>query len=691
MKALRIVGISLLILLGLVAAGIGILHALFDGDKLKAELSRAVAEKTGRTLDIAGTVGLSVWPELSLRLGNTRLSEPGGKETFAALDSARVAVAVMPLFSRQVQVRRIELDGLKATVVKRKDGRLSIADLVGGDSAGTGAAKVGSAPAAGGATPLQFDIAGLGVANAQLTWRDENTGATTALTDLDIASGRIRADGATSVVSIDALDIAARGKSGNDAFELRLEAPALTLSPEKSAAETLKLSATLSGTQRTLAARLVLGGVAGSAKTLRIGSLGLELEAKAGDTAVRGRIESPVAADMAAQTLALEDLSGKVEIVHPKMPVQPLVMPIKGRLRTDLAKQSAALELATAFDESKIALTLAVTKFSPLALGIDLGIDRLNVDKYLPPAPARAAAETTPATAPAREDRLDFSALRGHDLRGAVRIGSLQVAKLKLARVDAKFRLAGGRLDVAPFSLDLYEGSTRGSLMLNAAGNQLALRQELAGVRINPLLKDLADKDLLDGRGNVAIDISSRGESVAAMKKALAGSASFNLKDGAVKGFNLAQALRDIKGKLGAKQDSTRQAQAGDKTDFSELGASLKIANGVARNDDLSMKSPFIRLSGAGNIDIGGDRMDYLAKASVVKDASGQGGQDLAHLKGLTVPVRISGPFEKLSYTLELGGLVAEAAKARVEEKKEEIKAKAQDQVKEKLKGLFGR
>ena len=50
--------------------------------------------------------------------------------------------------------------------------------------------------------------------------------------------------------------------------------------------------------------------------------------------------------------------------------------------------------------------------------------------------------------------------------------------------------------------------------------------------------------------------------------------------------INLAQSLREIKGRLGAKQDTTQQARAGDKTDFSELAASFKITHGVARNDD---------------------------------------------------------------------------------------------------------
>jgi AsmA protein len=447
----------------------------------------------------------------------------------------------------------------------------------------------------------------------------------------------------------------------------------------------LSLAATLTGSKRNITAKLALSGVEGNAKALRIGKLALDLDAKAGETSAKGRLESPVTVDLAAQILALENLAGKIDIAHPQMPMKQLALPIAGKLRTDLAKQNAALELGTKFDDSKIALKLNVAKFAPLALGFDLDIDQLNVDKYLPPAAAKQA-EKAP-----KDDKLDFSALKGHDVHGTIRIGALQASKLKLAKLNATLKLAGGRLDVAPLSLSLYEGTANGSLMLNANGNQLALKQNLAGISISPLMKDLADKDLLEGRGNVALDIASRGESVTAMKKALGGTASLSLKDGAIKGINLAQSLRDIKGKLGARQDTTQQARAGDKTDFSELTASLKIANGVARNDDLAMKSPFLRLTGAGDIDIGSGQMNYVAKASVVSTSAGQGGKDLEHLKGLTVPVRVSGPFESLSYKLELGSLVADAAKAKVEEKKEEIKAKAQDQVKDKLKGLFGK
>jgi AsmA protein len=273
-------------------------------------------------------------------------------------------------------------------------------------------------------------------------------------------------------------------------------------------------------------------------------------------------------------------------------------------------------------------------------------------------------------------------------------VGALQVSGLKLSQLNATIKLSGGRLDVAPLSMNLYEGTANGALSVNAAGNAVSLKQTLAGVRINPLMQDLLHKDLLEGRGNVVLDVQTQGPHVLAMKKALSGSAAVSLKDGAVKGINLAQSLRDLKSKLG-QADSTQQAKAGEKTDFSELSASFKIASGVAHNEDLAMKSPFIRLSGAGDIDVGLGQMNYLAKATVVGSAEGQGGQDLSQLKGLTVPVRVSGPFEKLSYKLEFGSMVSDVAKAKVEEKKEEIKTQIKNQVEDKakdlLKGILGK
>ena len=98
-----------------------------------------------------------------------------------------------------------------------------------------------------------------------------------------------------------------------------------------------------------------------------------------------------------------------------------------------------------------------------------------------------------------------------------------------------------------------------------------------------------------------------------------------------------------------------------------------------------------MRLGGNGDINIGADSLDYLAKATLVATAAGQDGKDADALKGVTIPVRISGPFASLGYTLDFNAMMKGAAQQKFDEKKKELKSKAQDKPKDQLKGLFGR
>ena len=503
--------------------------------------------------------------------------------------------------------------------------------------------------------------------------------------ELALAAAALQLTGA-SEVTVEQLLLTAKGKEGADAFEARVEAPKLALTAEQASGAAVNASVKLTGAQRAVDAKIALSGVTGKSQSLQAGKLTLELDARQGETTVKGNLASSLAANLEKQTVELPAFSGELDVANPQMPMKSVKLPLTGGLRADIDGQTAALHANTQFDESKIAAKVNVSRFAPLALVFDLDIDKLNVDKYLPPKPAGAEGKEAGKPAPA-EKPLDFSPIKGLNASGTVKIGQLQVSNVKASNVRLEVKAAGGKLDVAPLSANLYDGSLAGALSVNANNNQVALKQSLTNVNINPLMKDAIDKDLLEGRGNVAVDVTSAGTTVAALKKGLNGTASMNLRDGAIKGINLAKTFRETKAVFTTRKDAVQQAKQTEKTDFSELTGTFRIANGVARNDDLSMKSPFIRLGGAGDINIGEDRMDYLAKASVVASAGGQGGKDLDHLKGMTVPVRVSGPFDKLSYNIEFGGLVAEAAKAKVEEKlKETVKGGKPEDM---LKGLF--
>ena len=531
---------------------------------------------------------------------------------------------------------------------------------------------------------MHVDIAGVKIANAQLVWRDEKAGSTVTMSGLDLSTGRVQADSARKVYQVDALALAMKGKLDADSFDIKLQAPRVSITPEKSESETVTLSASLTGAQRAVSAKLLLSGIEGGAQALRIGKLALELDARSGEASVKGALDSALTADPEHRNASLEKITGEVTIADPRMPMKQLKLPLAGSLNADLARQSASGDLATQFDESKIRLKFDIHKFAPLALGFDLDIDKLNVDKYLPPKGSAGGKS-------AGDEKVDLAALKGLNFSGAARIGSLQVANLRASNLKLQMKAANGRLEVAPHSANLYGGTLAGSLALDANGNAVAAKENLSGIDINPLLKDAAGKDLIEGHGSVGLDVTTRGPTLAAMKKALAGSAALSLKDGAVKGINLAQSLRELKARFSSKQDAVQQAKQSDKTDFSELSASFKIANGVAHNEDLSAKSPFFRLAGNGDVDIGNDSVNYLAKASVVATAGGQGAKDLEYLKGVTVPVRITGPFDKLSYKIEFGGLATQAIKGKIDEQSQAVKQKAQEKLQGTLKGLFGK
>jgi len=262
---------------------------------------------------------------------------------------------------------------------------------------------------------------------------------------------------------------------------------------------------------------------------------------------------------------------------------------------------------------------------------------------------------------------VDLSALKGLNANGRLQVGALQANGLKLANLKAEVKAANGRADIAPLSANLYEGSMQGSVSAQADGH-VALKQTLSGVAVGPLLRDVAQKDVLEGKGTVALDVNAAGKTVNTMKKSLGGSARVALKDGAIKGINLAEVFRRAKTALGSSEQKA-QARETQQTDFSEMTASFVIKNGVAHNEDLDVKAPLFRIGGKGDIDIGNSTINYVTNATVVATTKGQGGKDLEELSGLTVPVHLSGPFDALKYKVDYSAAASQFAKSKAGER----------------------
>src|SRR5256712_6312895 len=236
--------------------------------------------------------------------------------------------------------------------------------------------------------------------------------------------------------------------------------------------------------------------------------------------------------------------------------------------------------------------------------------------------------------------------------------------KCKLSKLKAQLKAAGGRAEISPHSASLYEGELSGALSLDGNANRIALKETLSNVSIGPLLRDVARQDRLEGKGNVALELAAAGATAGVMKRSLAGTAKVRLRDGAIKGINIAELLR--KARAAAGKQSGQVADSKERTDFSELSASFSINNGVAHNEDLDVKSPLLRIGGSGDIDIGRSTISYVAKASIVA--------------GLTVPVKLAGPLDAMKYEVDYRAVAGDLAKSKVG-----------DKVRDRLKGLLGR
>jgi AsmA protein len=469
----------------------------------------------------------------------------------------------------------------------------------------------------------------------------------------------------------------------------------------------------------------MLEGVSGQAKQIAIGKVALDATMQQGARRTTAALAGPARANTEAQTFSLPQLSGQITLEDPSLPQKSLKLPVSGNVDLDAKKETVVARISTSAEESKLDARVNVAGFTKPKIGFDVNADKFNVDTWFPPhasagqgaanakgaAPASAKGESV-AKSDSADAPIDLSALKSLNLNGEARVGQLQARGIKLGAVRAVVKAANGRLDVTPLTAQLYGGSMNASASAQANGNRIGLDANLTNVLIEPLLKDAANKDLLEGRGNVKLAVTAGGATVGGMKRALDGTAALALRDGAIKGINLAQKLRDAQSLLtvaGGGKPTTQQASATEKTDFSELNATFVIKNGVASNDDLDAKSPLLRLGGGGKIDIGAGRIDYVARVSIVGTLKGQDGRNLDQLRGVTVPVRLSGPFDQLAYGIDYSSVATEALKSRLADKLQQRlgvapqqnapqsgstpdkPASSRDKAKDLLKGLLGR
>jgi len=242
----------------------------------------------------------------------------------------------------------------------------------------------------------------------------------------------------------------------------------------------------------------------------------------------------------------------------------------------------------------------------------------------------------------------DLRFLKPWRIAAVVQVDRMVLRGLNFDRLRADVNGRKGVISMDPLRFDLASGHVEEKASLNAGVYPASWTEsvKVRDVQLQPVLKALADNDMLSGSLQMDTQLGGRGLLPEAAMARLNGSGSVLLRDGSIKGFDIAAMLRNIKN---FGQGSGEQK----KTDFSQLSGSFKITNGVAKNDDLFVASPLFRLTGYGMVNLPAKQMDYHLKPRLVGSLVGQGDSEAVR-KGLEVPLRLIGPLDKPQVRLEV-------------------------------------
>lgn len=617
----------------LVVAAVVALPALIPAERIQAELTERVKAATGRDLTIEGKLSVSVLPSLSVQVANVALSNPPGFSTqeMARLGALDIRLKLLPLLSGSVEVDSFVLVDPVVTLEVDRKGRANW--VFGEPQAATAAARPSPAPA----RPTGADDASTAPADIRLGEVAIRQGR---LTYVDAVSGsREEVSGIDLDVSLPSLAEPMTAKGG-----LTWRGEPVTLVVEVARPKALLEGAT-SAAGVTLSAR----------------PLTLSFQGEAGQAGADGDLELSVP--------SVRDLvqwaSGKpLELAGGGLGPFSL----KGRLAAEGAKASltqAAISLDAITADGDFSVDAGGAR---PALKGRLAVETLDLDPYLPPegkAPAAPAATggagggSGPAgKADWSDTPIDASGLKTADVDFALSVGAIKARTLAIGRSALRLVVANGRMTADLTELALYGGAGKGRLVVDGSqpGIGLDASFDLKGLRAAPFLAAAAGFDRVEGTGGGAFKVSGRGRTERQLVSSLAGSGVVDFRDGAIRGINLAAMVRNV-------TSAFTDTSGAQKTDFTELGGTWTMANGVVTNRDLALKSPLLRVDGAGTVDLPRRALRYRVEPKAVATLEGQGGA--ADLGGIQVPVIVEGPWDNLTYRPDLEAVIkGQATKA---------------------------
>jgi len=704
-KWLAIIVVSLVVLLGIGGAA---LVYLVDWNNFRDTIQAQVKKQTGRDLTIAGDLKPTVFPWLGVSLGEIEFANAAGfgDLPFAKMGSADVKVKLLPLLKKEVEVQTIELHGLNLDLQRSADGTTNWDDLVGQAEEATASTEETDTVTTedSGGNPIEsLQIGGINITDANVSWKDIQSGTDVKLSRFNLSTGAVALaepfDMNTDFQFSSNSMALASAVNGSATLTLDLDSQVYTINGLALHADTK--GGSLPGGQ--LATKLAadisarLNDQAVDVSALSLDALGMVFS---GAIAVTNLDTNPaINGQLASNDFNPKDLFQTLGMEAPVTSDASVLSNASIKLALNATADSAQLDdLTIKLDDTTFSGSAQVPslKAEVPPVRFDFSVDAIDLDRYLPPESTAAEGDSTATiTADANTTtgdepiELPLEMMRKLDIDGRFNVGTVKVKNLTTRNIGVPLLAKNGVVSLKNMQAQLYQGQLDSTVSINAVSEtpRFDVNMNLDGIQADPLLTDFLKKaSPLSGTGKVAANLSTSGTTVNGLKASLNGNFNTSFSDGFVRGINLGYQLRRARAAFTGQSLSADESQV--KTDFTAMSVGGQIVNGVVNSDNLDMRSPLLRVAGAGKIDLPGELVDYTLTTLITGTAQGQGGEELAALKGVKLAIPIQGSFDELSADFSgviLAGLkqnltdnLASEAKAKAKAEADRLKAEAQ-------------
>lgn len=711
--------LSLLVvgLLAIIALLLAYVMLFVNPNDFKDELKSVALEKANVSLRLDGDISWSFFPWLGLELENIGVAL-GDDPEIVQFDRAEFGVAILPLLERKIQVNKVNLVNLKASLNKDANGQgnwqleSAAADAANGDSSSRSATQASTNAVTqtdGSSTPFKIpdvQLDELRIENAQVLYRDEQTKQLINAV-LNVQLNDVQWDKAWPMV----MDIAVTQSDLQGQSPIKAKATLnanLTVFPER---ESLTLDSLV------LSAEVEGDNLPASPVSAKLSAVNLDIDLPQENVLAEGVALSVLGVNVDAKVQAYQVLSDpqfsavlSIGEFNPRYLMTRLNLPLPEmsddsaltKARADIIFEGSldsitAQPISIMLDDTKIEAN-AVVALSPLRWDVSVAGANLNLDRYLPvpvepvePADNQGQEKSPEVAADVSSkddsDLLPVELLRSLNGHVGLVFENITVKNLKIDKIELDSTQANGLIKVSPLHASLYKGNVSSTMNVDVRGRvpSIDIVPSIEGVQIQPLLVDFMDMDKIAGATYLTGELSAKGNRIDSLMSSLQGDLLIDIKNGALVGTNLTKTV--CEGIATIRKDKIDEQKFGPDTPFETMRFPARIMNGQVSTPGLKISSAGVQVTGNGIVSLPNSSLDYQANVAIAGSTLDQACQVNEKVTQLAFPIVCKGQFSDDPAGLcrpdikGFGQLFADLAKAELAEKAAEEKARLQEKV----------